>query len=52
MRVLYYDTGGYDTDFDLTDATTHDWAHLQGRMLRMYDAGIRLIATSLARRGS
>jgi len=35
-RVLYYDTGGYETDFDLTDATTHDWAHLQGRMLRMY----------------
>lgn len=38
VRVLYYDTGGYDTDFDLTDATTHDWAHLQGRMLRMYEA--------------
>ncbi len=37
-QVLYYDTGGYDTDFDLTDATTHDWAHLQGRMIRMYDA--------------
>lgn len=36
VEVLYYDTGGYDTDFDLTDATTHDWAHLQGRMLRMY----------------
>ena len=35
-RVLYYDTGGYDTDFDLTEATTHDWEHLQGRMLRMY----------------
>ena len=38
VRVLYYDTGGYDTDFDLTEATTHDWAHLQGRMLRMYEA--------------
>lgn len=38
VRVLYYDTGGYDTDFDLTEATTHDWSHLQGRMLRMYDA--------------
>ena len=37
-RVLYYDTGGYDTDFDLTEANTHDWAHLQGRMLRMYEA--------------
>ena len=36
VRVLYYDTGGYDTDFDLTEATTHDWAHLQVRMLQMY----------------
>lgn len=38
VRVLYYDTGGYQTDFDLTDATTHDWAHLQERMMRMYDS--------------
>lgn len=38
IRVLYYDTGGYHTDFDLTEATTHDWAHLQGRMLEMYAA--------------
>ncbi len=37
VRVLYYDTGGYDTDFDLTEATTHDWAHLQVRMLKMYE---------------
>jgi hypothetical protein len=37
IRVLYYDTGGYETDFDLTEATTHDWAHLQGRMRVMYD---------------
>jgi hypothetical protein len=36
-RVLYYDTGGYETDFDLTVATTHDWAHLQLRMREMYD---------------
>ena len=36
VRVLYYDTGGYETDYDLTEATTHDWAHLQGRMLDMY----------------
>ena len=35
-RVLYYDTGGYETDFDLTHATTHDWAHLQERMIAMY----------------
>jgi len=37
VRVLYYDTGGYETDFDLTSATTHDWADLQRRMLRMYE---------------
>lgn len=37
VRVLYYDTGGYETDFDLTTATTHDWADLQRRMLRMYE---------------
>lgn len=37
-KVLYYDTGGYETDFDLTEATTHDWSHLQGRMLDMYDS--------------
>jgi hypothetical protein len=36
-RVLYYDSGGLDTDFDLTFATTHDWADLQVRMLRMWD---------------
>ena len=36
-RVLYYDAGGLDTDFDLTFATTHDWADLQRRMLRMWD---------------
>jgi hypothetical protein len=36
-QTLYYDTGGYETDFDLTVATTHDWQHLQGRMLAMYD---------------
>ncbi len=37
IRVLYYDTGGYETDFDLTDATTHDWADLQHRMMDMYE---------------
>lgn len=37
-RVLYYDTGGYETDFDLTVATTHDWDHLQARMKAMYAA--------------
>jgi hypothetical protein len=38
IRVLYYDTGGYDTDFDVTEATTHDWAELQVRMRDMYAA--------------
>jgi len=37
-RVLYYDAGGLETGFDLTFATTHDWADLQHRMLRMWEA--------------
>ena len=37
VQVLYYDTGGLDTDFDLTDHTTHDWDALQGRMLDLWD---------------
>ncbi len=36
IRVLYYDTGGYETDFDVTEATTHDWAELQVRMRDMF----------------
>lgn len=36
-RVLYYDNGGLDTGFDLTISTTHDWAHLQERMLSMWE---------------
>ena len=46
VRVLYYDTGGYETDFDLTDATTHDWAHLQGR----HAAHVRRVGSGRARR--
>jgi hypothetical protein len=38
VRVLYYDAGGLETDFDLTFAATHDWADLQRRMLRMWEA--------------
>ena len=38
VPVLYYDTGGIDTDFDVTDAVTHDWTDLQRRMLAMYDS--------------
>lgn len=38
VPVLYYDTGGIDTDFDVTDAVTHDWTDLQRRMLAMYAA--------------
>lgn len=37
-QTLYYDTGGYETDFDLTVATTHDWQHLQVRMKEMYES--------------
>ena len=37
VRVLYYDAGGLDTGFDLTSSTTHDWAHLQERMLSLWD---------------
>lgn len=37
IKVLYYDSGGLETGFDLTTSTTHDWAHLQERMLRMWD---------------
>jgi len=37
VQVLYYDTGGLDTDFDLTDHTTHDWDALQGRMFDLWD---------------
>ncbi len=37
IPVLFYDSGGSDTDFDLTPAETHDWADLQERMLRMYE---------------
>jgi len=36
VQVLYYDTGGLDTDFDLTDHTTHDWDALQGRMIDLW----------------
>ena len=37
VPVLYYDTGGIDTDFDLTDSVTHDWTDLQRRMLKLYE---------------
>jgi len=37
LPVLAYDTGGLETDFDLTIDATHDWSALQGRMMRMYD---------------
>lgn len=38
IPVLFYDTGGGHTDFDLTIDKTHDWSALQKRMLRMYDS--------------
>jgi hypothetical protein len=37
IPVLFYDSGGADTDYDLTLAETHDWADLQQRMKVMYD---------------
>ena len=37
ISVWYYDSGGIDTDFELTDSITHDWSDLQRRMLVMYD---------------
>ena len=36
IQVLYYDNGGLDTDFDLTAASTHDWTHLQTRMIDLF----------------
>ena len=38
VNVLYYDTGGYETDFDLTTASTHDWVDLQRRMHKMFES--------------
>ena len=38
LPVLAYDTGGLETDFDLTIDATHDWAALQKRMITMYEA--------------
>ena len=37
IPILSYDTGGIDTDFDLTIDETHDWSALQMRMKRMFD---------------
>ena len=37
LPVLSYDTGGLDTDFDLTIDATHDWSALQERMKSMAD---------------
>jgi hypothetical protein len=38
VRVLYYELGGVETDFDLTVVPTHDWSDLQTRMKRMWQA--------------
>lgn len=38
LPVLSYDTGGLDTDFDLTIDATHDWSALQDRMKTMVAA--------------
>ena len=38
IPVASYDSGGNQTDFDLTTDPTHDWAALQRRMLDLYAA--------------
>lgn len=38
IPVLSYDSGGLDTDFDLTIDATHDWSALQRRMRTMYES--------------
>jgi hypothetical protein len=38
VRVMYYDTGGLETDFELTTQSLHDWADLQVRMRTMFDS--------------
>lgn len=38
IPVLSLDSGGLDTDFDLTIDATHDWSALQGRMRAMYQS--------------
>lgn len=38
IPVLYHDSGGTDTDFDLTIEPTHDWVALQHRMTRLYES--------------
>jgi hypothetical protein len=37
LPVLAYDTGGLETDFDLTIDDTHDWSALQNRMRTLYE---------------
>jgi hypothetical protein len=37
IPILSYDTGGLDTDFDLTIDETHDWSALQTRMKNMFN---------------
>ncbi len=37
VPVLFYDSGGSQTDFDLTAAETHDWHDLQKRMRFAYE---------------
>lgn len=37
VRVMYYDTGGLETHFELTTQSLHDWADLQSRMRAMFD---------------
>lgn len=36
VRVLYGETGGIETDFDVTTVSTHEMEHVQSRMLDIY----------------
>jgi len=47
LPTLAYDTGGLETDFDLTIDATHDWSALQKRMKRMYESWPRAEADTV-----
>jgi hypothetical protein len=49
LPILSYDTGGLDTDFDLTIDETHDWSALQNRMKRMFEKWSELERDEVAR---
>lgn len=36
IPIVYYDSSGTETDYEITDHDIHDWSALQGRMKKMY----------------